>query len=134
MDIKQLKIKSLDYRKTLLEIIYNSNAGHTAGSLSCIDIVNVLYNDVLNITPKNFNSFNRNRYIQSKGHSVEALYTVLCDQGFFKRTDLAKDNLFMKERIYFKESINENTKIKIGGKLLKFYNELVELEELIKSQ
>ena len=51
-----------------------------------------------------------------------------------KVKDLAKDNLFMKERIYFKESINENTKIKIGGKLLKFYNELVELEELIKSQ
>ena len=48
-----------------------------------------------------------------------------------KVKDLAKDNLFMKERIYFKESINENTKIKIGGKLLKFYNELVELEELL---
>ena len=94
MDIKQLKKKSLEYRKTLLEIIYNSNAGHTAGSLSCVDILNVLYNDVLNITPENFNSFNRNRYIQSKGHSVEALYAVLCDQGFFKRSDLDTLNKF----------------------------------------
>ena len=94
MDIEQLKKKSLEYRKTLLEIIYNSKAGHTAGSLSCIDILNVLYNDTLNITPENFNSLNRNRYIQSKGHSVEALYTVLCDQGFFKKSDLDTLNKF----------------------------------------
>ena len=35
---------------------------------------------VNDITPDNFNSYDRNRYIQSKGHSVEALYTVLCEQ------------------------------------------------------
>ena len=80
-----LEKKSLEYRKTVLEIIYNSGAGHTGGSLSCVDILNVLYNNFLEITPKNFSTKNRNRYIQSKGHSVEALYTVLCDQGFFTR-------------------------------------------------
>ena len=37
--------KSLEYRKTVLEIIYNSGAGHTGGSLSCVDILNVLYNN-----------------------------------------------------------------------------------------
>ena len=94
MNSKELKLKSIDYRKTILEIIYNGGAGHTAGSLSCIDILNVLYNNILEINPKNFNSIERNRYIQSKGHSVEALYTVLCDKGFFKRSELDTLNKF----------------------------------------
>ena len=44
-----------------------ANAGHTGGSLSCIDILNVLYNHVLNVSPANFSSPDRDRYIQSKG-------------------------------------------------------------------
>lgn len=75
--------KSIEYRKTILRIIKAANAGHTAGSLSCIDILNVLYNYVMDITPQNFSSPQRDRYIQSKGHSVEALYVVLADKGFF---------------------------------------------------
>ena len=94
MNIKDLKLKSIEYRKTILEIIYNSGAGHTAGSLSCIDILNVLYNNILEINPSNFNSVDRNHYIQSKGHSVEALYTVLCDKGFYSRADLNTLNNF----------------------------------------
>ena len=86
-NIKYLEQKSLEYRKTTLEIIYNSGAGHTGGSLSCLDILNVLYNNILGITPENFSSSNRNQYIHSKGHSVEALYAVLCDKGFFSKSD-----------------------------------------------
>jgi len=89
-----LKKKSIEYRKTILEIIYNSGAGHTGGSLSCVDILNVLYNFFLNINPDNFGKKIRNRYIQSKGHSVEALYTVLCDQGFFGKEELDTLNNF----------------------------------------
>lgn len=80
--------KSIDYRRTLLTIIKRANAGHTGGSLSCVDILNVLYNHVLNVSPANFSDPNRDRYIQSKGHSVEALYTVLADQGFYDREEL----------------------------------------------
>ncbi len=94
MNIKDLQLKSIEYRKTILEIIYNSGAGHTAGSLSCIDILNVLYNNILDINPSNFNSIDRNHYIQSKGHSVEALYAVLCDKGFFTRKELNTLNNF----------------------------------------
>ena len=94
MNIKDLQLKSIEYRKTILEIIYKSGAGHTAGSLSCIDILNVLYNNVLEINPSNFTSIDRNHYIQSKGHSVEALYTVLCDKGFYTREELNTLNKF----------------------------------------
>lgn len=72
----------------ILSIIKKANAGHTGGSLSCVDILNVLYNHVMNITPSNFMSMDRDRYIHSKGHSVEALYSVLADNGFFPVEDL----------------------------------------------
>ena len=71
---KELELKSIEYRKTILKIIYEGGAGHTAGSLSCIDILNVLYNNILKINPENFNSIDRNRYVQSKGHTC-LLYT-----------------------------------------------------------
>ena len=88
MQYKELERKSLEYRKTILEIIYQSGAGHTGGSLSCVDILNVLYNSIMDITPENFSSFDRDHFIQSKGHSVEALYTVLQDCGFYTQKDL----------------------------------------------
>jgi transketolase len=84
----ELQIKSVQYRLNILKYIKLANAGHTGGSLSCTDILNVLYNDVLQVTPENFSDKNRNRYIQSKGHSVEALYVVLADKGFFPESDL----------------------------------------------
>ena len=46
-------------------------------------ILNVLYNYVMNITPENFSQVDRDHYVHSKGHSVEALYAVLAEQGFF---------------------------------------------------
>ncbi|MCK6627356.1 MAG: transketolase [Anaerolineae bacterium] len=88
MTVQELKLKSVQYRKTILTIIKNSGAGHTGGSLSCTDILNVLYNRVLNVSPQNFSDPGRDRYIQSKGHSVEALYTVLADKGFYPQAEL----------------------------------------------
>ncbi len=84
----ELEIKSAKYRMALLKYIKKANAGHTGGSLSCTDILNVLYNDVLNVSPDNFSDNNRDRFIQSKGHSVEALYVVLANAGFFPEDDL----------------------------------------------
>lgn len=85
---RELEVKSIFYRKKILESIKKANAGHTAGSLSCIDILNVLYNRVLNVSPETFAEPDRDRYIQSKGHSIEALYVVLADRGFIPETDL----------------------------------------------
>jgi len=88
MTDKELQLKSVFLRKNLLKYIYRAKAGHTGGSLSCTDILNVLYNRVLNVNPKNFNSPDRDRYIQSKGHCVEALFVTLADCGFFPESDL----------------------------------------------
>lgn len=88
MDCAELARKSIAYRKTILTIIKQANAGHTGGSLSCVDILNVLYNQVMNVAPQTMRSPDRDRYVHSKGHSVEALYTVLADRGFFPREEL----------------------------------------------
>ena len=86
--LKNLSLKSVLYRRIIVKMIYASKAGHTGGSLSCVDILNVLYNRVMNITPANFIDTHRDHYIHSKGHSVEALYAVLADKGFFPLEDL----------------------------------------------
>jgi transketolase len=84
----ELQLKSVHLRKKTLEAIYEAGAGHTGGSLSCLDILNVLYNRILNVSPETFSSSTRDRYVQSKGHSVEALYAVLADRGFFPEAEL----------------------------------------------
>jgi transketolase len=88
MTTTELKHKSKELRKKTLKYIYNAKAGHTGGSLSIMDILNVLYNRIMNVSPENFKSPDRDRFIQSKGHCVEALYAVLGDKGFFPEEDL----------------------------------------------
>src|SRR3984957_14725993 len=85
---RDLALKAVRLRKRTLEAIFNAGAGHTGGGLSCLDILNVLYNRVLNVSPESFSKPERDRYVQSKGHSVEALYAVLADRGFFPEADL----------------------------------------------
>ena len=88
MTDKEMDRRSVALRKNILKYIYKAKAGHTGGSLSCIDILNVLYNRVLKVDPENFLDPDRDRYIQSKGHSVEALYVALADKGFYPESEL----------------------------------------------
>jgi transketolase len=72
----------------MLRLIVEAGAGHTGGDLSCLDILNVLYNRVLRVAPETVSDPARDRYVQSKGHCVEALYTVMADRGFFPEAGL----------------------------------------------
>jgi transketolase len=84
----ELLLKCVHLRKRVLEMIFHAGNGHTGGSLSCLDILAVLYFRVLKVSPKTMDDPARDRYIQSKGHSVEALYAVLAERGFFPKTRL----------------------------------------------
>jgi transketolase len=84
----ELQLKSIRYRRKILEAIVHAGAGHTGGSLSCTDILNVLYNRILRVSPETFQDRDRDRYVQSKGHAVEALFVVLADRGFFPESEL----------------------------------------------
>lgn len=85
---EQLALKAVRLRRRMLQLIYDAGAGHTGGGLSCIDIVNALYNGVMRVSPETADDPTRDRYVQSKGHCVEALYAVLADRGYFPDGDL----------------------------------------------
>ncbi len=89
MDTRTLELKSIYYRRQILQVITQARAGHMGGDFSCIDILNVLYNATLNVSPATVTDPDRDRYVQSKGHAVEALYVVLADRGFFPVDELS---------------------------------------------
>ena len=81
--IQFLSGKAISIRKRLLKMIFDAKGGHTGGSLSSVEILVTLYFDVLNVDPANPGNMERDRFILSKGHSVESYYCVLADAGFF---------------------------------------------------
>ena len=83
-----LKAKALDIRKDIIELIYSAGCGHIGGDLSVTDILVDLYYKQMNVAPDKMDDPNRDRFVLSKGHSVEALYCVLADRGFFDRKEL----------------------------------------------
>jgi transketolase len=88
MTDRELEANAIQLRARMLRLIANAGAGHTGGGLSCMDILNVLYNRILKISPETAGDPQRDRYVQSKGHCVEALYAVLAARGYFPDADL----------------------------------------------
>ena len=86
--IEFLKNKAIQIRKELLQMIYDAKTGHTGGSLSSVDILVALYYEIMKIDPKNPKWESRDRFVLSKGHSVEGYYTILADSGFFPKDEL----------------------------------------------
>lgn len=78
-----LKGKVFELRKDVLHMICKAKAGHIGGDMSVIDALAVLYQEVMNAGPDRMNDPDRDRFVLSKGHCVEALYAVLADKGFF---------------------------------------------------
>ena len=64
-------------RAQVVELSHHAKAAHLASSLSCIDILAVLYESVLRLKDDDPNWPNRDRFILSKGHAAAALYAVL---------------------------------------------------------
>jgi len=77
-------------RKLILDALLNSKSGHPGGSLSCTDILAVLYNEEMNIDPKNPKKEDRDRLVLSKGHASPALYAALALKGFFPVSEMLK--------------------------------------------
>ena len=83
-----LKKKAYELRKDVVEMIYRAKTGHIGGDLSVMEILVDLYYKQMNVTPENITSDDHDHFVMSKGHSVEALYAVLADRGFFPKEDL----------------------------------------------
>lgn len=74
-----------DIRISIIEQVYKAQSGHPGGSLSCSDILAVLYFNQMNIDPKKPNAKGRDRFILSKGHCAPALYGTLARKGYFDK-------------------------------------------------
>jgi transketolase len=81
--MENLKAKAYELRKHVVDIIMAGKGGHIGGDMSVMDILVTLYFDQMNISPENQNDPNRDLFVLSKGHSVEAYYAVLAEKGFF---------------------------------------------------
>jgi transketolase len=86
MNIEAKKIREL--KKTILKASYFSKEGHIPSAFSILDILYVLYSNVLNVNAKNPGDENRDRFILSKGHASLGLYAVLAERGFINSEEL----------------------------------------------
>ena len=91
-NIQALENIAKEVRRGIIEEVYSANSGHPGGSLSCADILTVLYFNQMNINPKDPVAEGRDRLVLSKGHSSAALYATLAERGFIKEEDLEELN------------------------------------------
>ena len=92
---------SKDIRRLSLEMVNRSNASHIGSALSMVDILAVLYNNILNYDSNNPNWEERDKLILSKGHSCVSLYAVLGLKNFF---DIESTKDLWKKRFKLYES------------------------------
>jgi len=86
--LKELKLDILDLKRDILEMIYRAKSGHPGGSLSCVNLIYILYKYIMKINPSDPLWEKRDFFILSKGHAAPALYAVLSKIGFIDRKDL----------------------------------------------
>lgn len=108
VDVIYLENKAKEIRRNIVEMIYHSKSGHIGGSLSSTDILVTLYYKVLKIDPRNPNWPDRDRFVLSKGHSVEGYYAILADLGFIDREEL-------KTYCKFKSRLTGHPTVKVPG-------------------
>ena len=85
MTTKELTLLAEKNRKRLVEVVYRAKAGHIGGDLSCLNVMTALYFDIMkNLNPAEPKAAERDRFVLSKGHCVEALYVTLEAKGFLK--------------------------------------------------
>lgn len=87
-DNTRLKELAKQYRIELLEMLHGVQTGHPGGSLSAVEIMLLLYKEVMRFDPKNPEMPGRDRFVLSKGHAAPILYLTLAHEGFFPVDDL----------------------------------------------
>ena len=86
-----LKVLAYELREDTVNLIRAGKAGHIGGDMSVMEILVELYFRQMNISPENQNDQNRDLFVLSKGHSVEAYYSVLAKKGFFEKEELHRE-------------------------------------------
>ena len=90
----KLDKRSKYLRSLVLECLIGGDRGHMGSAMSLIEILRVLYDDILKYYPKNPKHEDRDRLTLSKGHGCLALYAILADKGFFSKKILKTSSKF----------------------------------------
>lgn len=77
-----LDARSLRLRRMIVDALDGGGRGHPGAALSLVEILRVLYDDVLRFRADAPDWPARDRCILSKGHGCLALYALLVDKGF----------------------------------------------------
>ncbi|MGB0908719.1 MAG: transketolase [Nitrospirales bacterium] len=77
-------------RREILGMLKAARRGHLGSAFSLIEILRVLYDEVLQYDVSDPKWSGRDRFILSKGHGCLALYAILADKGFISRSELKK--------------------------------------------
>ncbi len=83
-----LDARSRHLRRLVVRALEGGGRGHIGSSMSPIEILRVLYDDILRFRPADPLWAERDRFILSKGHGCLALYAILADKGFFSDAEL----------------------------------------------
>lgn len=70
-------------RRHVLGMTSSGGSSHIGSALSIVDILAVLYKEILHVDPCNPKMIDRDRFILSKGHAGAAVYAILAEMGFF---------------------------------------------------
>ena len=78
-------------RRDIVRMVAGASSGHPGGSLGCADFLTVLYFDVMNIDPRNFDmdGMNEDIFYLSNGHISPVWYSVLARRGYFPVNELS---------------------------------------------
>lgn len=88
MDTKQLALTAAKARLLGLDMVYGAASGHLGGSFSAMDLLTVLYQNVMQVDPADPSDPDRDRFVLSKGHCTPALYPTLALRGYFPTEEL----------------------------------------------
>ena len=84
----KLDKRSKALRKLIVRSLIGGGKGHMGAAMSLVEILRVLYDDMINFDPKKPLLSERDRVVLSKGHGCLALYAILVDKGFFPASEL----------------------------------------------
>ena len=87
-DLMPLDRRSRDLRKLVVRGLVGGGRGHLGSALSAIEILRVLYDDIMAHDPLRPEWEQRDRFPLSKGYGCLAQYAVLADLGYFPKAEL----------------------------------------------
>lgn len=88
MNTQELSKVCRQVRRDIITMTANAGSGHPGGSLSAVELMTSVFFNHMRVDPSNPHDPDRDRFVLSKGHAMEAYYAVLCHEGYLDLDDV----------------------------------------------